>query len=221
MISRAIANFISYISHPMFGPTYILCALLLINPYLFGVPSIEQKLPLIALVFASSFLVPGLLLLMMKGLEIIDSIKLNDQKQRTIPLLAVSMLYMGLFAFCRSASDVPSVYTALVLGTVVCLFCAFFLNLFTKVSLHTIGMGAYIASTIVIMELFSYALIKIPVGENKTLEMSLTAVLLILVIFAGMVGTSRLLLKAHELKDVIGGYFVGFVAVMLSVYFYF
>ena len=218
---RLLANIISYVTHPLLGVTYILLLLLSVNPYLFGVNTLLEKAPLIALVFGSSFLIPGLVILMMVGLEMLPSLTMPERTDRTIPLIAVGTLYLGLFAFCRKAPEIPVAYTALVLGCVVGLFAAFFVNLFTKISLHTVGMGGLVAAVMVIMELFAYDHLVVPLAAGRELHVSLVMLFIAVIVLAGLVGTARLILRAHELEDVFGGYVVGFLAMAASVWVYF
>lgn len=218
---RPLATVVSVLSHPLFGPTYILLLLLAVNPYLFGVNAVGERLPFIALVFGSSALVPGLVILMMRGLEMIPTLSMPEREQRTIPLIAVGMLYLGLFAFCREAPDVPVAYTALLLGCIVGLFAAFFVNLFTKISLHAVGMGGITAAVVVILELFAYDRFLVALPGEAELRISVVAVLVFTIALAGLVGTARLLLSAHQLRDVLGGYAVGFAAMGVAVWAYF
>ena len=218
---RVLAQALSVVTHPLFLATYILLLLLSVNPYLFGVNGLSERLPLVALVFGSSFVVPALVIAMMRGLEIIPDITMPAREDRTLALIAVGALYMGLFAFCRKAPDVPVAYTALLLGCSVGLFAAFFANLFTKISLHAVGMGGLLAAVLVTVELFAYDQLMIDLPGPRRLQVSLTAVLLFALGVAGLVGTARLYLRAHELEDVAGGYVVGFVAMGVSVWAYF
>lgn len=216
-----LAQLISVVTHPLLLATYILVLLLSVNPYLFGVNHLSERWPLILMVFGSSFLVPALVILMMRGLEIIPAITMPSREDRTLPMIAIGALYMGLFAFCRKAPDIPVAYTALVLGCSVGLFGAFFVNLFSKISLHAVGMGGLIAAVLVTVQLFAYDSLAIPLPNEKELQLSLTFVLLATLLLAGLVGTVRLWLRAHELEDVVGGYIVGFVAMGISVWAYF
>ena len=76
------------------------------------------------------------------------------------------------------------------------LFVAFFLNLFTKISMHTVGMGGFLAMLIIIIAR-SYA------GAGQLFIFGILA--------CGLVGTSRMILGAHNSSDIYGGYFVGFL----------
>lgn len=216
-----LAQAVSVVTHPLLLATYILLLLLAVNPYLFGVNTPLERLPLLLIVFGSSFLMPGLVIVMMRGLDIIPDITMPERDDRTLPLIAVGALYMGLFAFCRKAPDVPVAYTALLLGCAMALFAAFFANLFTKISLHAVGMGGLIAAVLVTIQLFAYDQLTIDLPGGRHLEVSLMMVLLSTLWLAGLVGTVRLWLRAHELEDVIGGYVVGFVAMAVSVWVYF
>lgn len=215
------AQFISVVAHPLFGPTYILLLLLAVNPYLFGVNAVGERLPFIALVFGSSALIPGLVILMMRGLEMIPDLAMPERDQRTIPLIAVGMLYLGLFAFCRKAPDVPVAYTALVLGCVAGLFGAFFVNLFSKISLHAVGMGGITAAVVVTLELFAYDRFVLALPGGREARIGVVAILVLAIALAGVVGSARLVLGAHELRDVVGGYAVGFAAMGIAVWAYF
>ena len=216
---RLLAKTISYLAHPLLMATYILLLLLAVNPYLFGVSSVGERFPLIALVFGSSFLIPGLVVLMMVGLEMLPSIHMPEREQRTIPLIAVGMLYLGLFAFCRSDAEVPTAYTAMVLGCVSGLFTAFFVNLFTKISLHAVGMGGLLAVVLVIVDALAAQPLVLYFGATGV-QVSLLGLLLFAMLLTGLVGTSRLWLRAHQLEDVLGGYIVGFATMMISYWVY-
>ena len=78
-----------------------------------------------------------------------------------------------------------------------------------------------LAAVLVTIELFAYDRLMIDLPGAQRLQVSLTAVLLVTIALAGLVGTARLYLRAHELEDVVGGYVVGFVAMGVSVWAYF
>ena len=218
---RGIAHVLSVLTHPLLQVTYILLLLLAVNPYLFGVNTYKDQLPLIALVFGTSFLIPLLVVLMMRGLEMISDIMMPNRKDRTIAMLAVGTLYLGLFAFCRQASEVPVVYTALVLGSVSGLFAGFFVNQFSKVSLHALGMGGFLGAIVVMLRLFTHQTLSISLWGGMEMQLSVLTLLILGILLAGAVGTARLILEAHRLEDVFGGFMLGFVTMGISVLLYF
>jgi membrane-associated phospholipid phosphatase len=54
---------------------------------------------------------------------------------------------------------------------------------------------------------------------GDVLEVSLNVVLLMAILLAGLVGTSRLSLKAHEPMDLYGGYFIGLIGQFVAMRF--
>jgi len=81
---RSLSQIISTVFHPMFVLSYALLLILLVNPYLFAV-SDEKVLGLLVFsVVSLSLLFPLLATLMMKGLGLIQSLEMQDKKERSI-----------------------------------------------------------------------------------------------------------------------------------------
>ena len=97
----------------------------------------------------------------------------------------------------NSTTGLPLEIKIFTLGATIALFIAFFINLFTKISMHTVGMGGFLAMIIIIIAR-SYG------GAEFLFVFGVLA--------CGLVGTARLLLGSHQVSDVYGGYFVGFLA---------
>jgi hypothetical protein len=96
-----------------------------------------------------------------------------------------------------------------VLGATIALFTAFIINLFSKISIHAVGMGGMIAMVMM-------AVLSVPYNYESNLH-----VLPIAVLVAGLVGTARRVLGAHEAADIYGGYFIGFFAQFVALQFLF
>lgn len=86
---------------------------------------------------------------------------------------------------------------------------AFFINIFSKISAHAVGMGGLLAMVIITMLRFSHDVFTIQTGLLGTINFNMNAVLIIVIVLCGLVGTSRLLLKAHEPRDLYGGFISG------------
>ena len=218
---RLAAQILSVVFHPLLGLTYMLVLLLLINPYLFGVNSITEDFALIAITLFSTFVVPGLVVVMMKMLGLIQSVEMEDRHDRIIPYIATGIFYLPMYLFFLHNGKVPLAYASFVLGSIIALFTAFFINLFTKISAHAVGMGGLVGMMVITRAFFSYETFTLHLNWGGAIQMSTNFILMLVIALAGMVGTSRLLLNAHEPKDLYGGYLVGFAAQFVALIFLF
>jgi len=74
-------------------------------------------------------------------------------------------------------------------------------SVFSKISLHTIGMGG----------LFAIALFSVNIAVKDV-----SLILFLTIFIAGLVGTARMYLDAHNLKEVYNGYLVGFLSMFFA-----
>ena len=91
--------------------------------------------------------------------------------------------------------------TRMMFGGVLTIFICMVINLIFKVSLHTTAAAG-------LMGLILYT--------SPTAYFNMEAPFLIAIIAAGLVGTARLSLKAHEPKEVYVGYLVGLGSMFLA-----
>ncbi len=216
VLFRLSAKLISGILHPLFMPTYALLLLLLVNPYLFGVGNLLDHSLLILHVFSMTFLMPLLVVLMMRHLELVSSFHLPKREERIVPYIATSIFYLWVFLNLNNSSWIPKPYVAFMLGSVISLFSAFFLNNFTKISAHAIGMGGFIGFVVLGLVTWHYEYFWFQWGSWGPWELRLSRVLVFVVLLAGLVGSSRLLLKAHTHAQVAMGFLVGLATQYLA-----
>ena len=218
---RLIAQFISVVFHPLLMLTYMLILLLLVNPYLFGVPSIGDNKFLIAMIFMSTFLIPMLAVVMMRFLGLIDTLEMRDRTERVGPYIATGIFYMWMAFYCVRSPVIPTAYAVPVVGTTIALFTAFIINIFQKISIHAVGMGGLVGMILITMRLFSYDNFMVKTEGAGSLQISMSLLLVGAIIAAGVVGTARLLLNAHTPRELYGGYLVGFVTQFIALRFLF
>ncbi|PHN04240.1 hypothetical protein [Flavilitoribacter nigricans] len=220
---RSIAQIISLVFHPLLIVTYMLVTLLLINPYLFGVNSISDPTSkeLILRVFLSTFFIPAFSVAMLRFLGLIDSIEMKTKEERIGPYIITGVFYLWMLRNFWDNSNVPTVFTSLMLGTVIGLFIAFFFNIFTKISAHAVGMGGLMATAVISMLLFRYDTFVVNSTILGTFELSLVTLLMAFIFLAGLVGTARLILSAHVPRELYSGYIVGFCSQFLALRFLF
>ncbi len=197
----------------------MLILLLLINPYQFGVNSVIGRMPFILQTFIFTFFIPAFAVFMMKALDLIDSLEMKTRQERIGPYIGTGIFYMWLFANIQYNSDVPVPFKVFVLGATIGLFLAFFFNLFTKVSMHALGMGGMLGMVIITSLLFSYDSFSFNLGIFGSVEMTMNALLMLTILFCGVVGTSRLILKAHTLQDLYSGFIIGLATQFIALRF--
>ena len=215
---RTIAQLFSIIFHPLLMLTYMLVILLLVNPYLFGVHDIKDMSPLILIVFMSTFIIPSFAVVMMKFLGFVDSLEMQTRQERIAPYIATGIFYLWMFINLYYNPNIPIAYKSFVLGATIALFLAFFINIFSKISLHAVGMGGLIAMIVITTLLFSYGTFNLSLG-GSTYILSMNLVLMMGLLLSGVVCTARLVLDAHNLQDLYGGFIVGFGAQFLALKF--
>jgi hypothetical protein len=200
---RILAQIISVLFHPLLMLTYAYILLAWSNCYLFGETSFEKVFAnkanglLFIWLLIFSFFVPLLSVVMMKALGLISDIEMSEKTDRTGPYIIVGLLYIVIFMNFNNNSSIPAELSLFALGSTIALFTAFIINIFSKISMHTVGMGGFVAMVIIIL------------AQSQTGNEYL---LVFAILTAGLVGSSRLLLSAHEPVEIYGGYFIGFLS---------
>ncbi|MEM1214310.1 MAG: hypothetical protein AAGJ82_01400 [Bacteroidota bacterium] len=206
---RAIAWGLSVVFHPLLVPFYMLIILLLVNPYLFGVSHWADegaRLDIIQ-IFLYTFFIPATAFIVMYFLGMISGLDAPEREERIGPYLITGMLYLWVYYDLAQTGRMPTAYASFMLGAVIALFLAFLLNVFSKISAHTVGMGGLVGMILITLLWFSYGSFSFGQGEVSMLQFLIVAIVL-----AGAVGTARLLLRAHEPNEIYGGYLIGFSA---------
>ncbi len=216
-MSRTFAKFLSLIGHPLLMLTYGLILLLALNPYEFGLHgfSDQRSVLLLIQVFSTTFLIPGLGVALMKPLGLIQSLEMRDKQERIGPYIITGIFYLWLFKNLLNGHSFPVLYSTFVLGATIGLFFDFFLNIFTKISAHATGWGGLVAMVLLTSHTWGGGILSLSLLDQP-LALSLNAILIFVVIMAGLVGTARLALGAHVPVDLYRGYGIGFGSVLLA-----
>lgn len=194
-----LASFLSYILHPLLVPTYCMLVLLNLPLFLSFTLSLEAKAWLISLVFAFTFIAPVAIILTLYFFRMVDSIELEKPSQRTLPLIFTSLSYMGLLYILRSTS-LPDYLLYMIYGALFTLLAGMLINLFYKISLHTLAWGAAVASF---------------AGLAMKMGVELLPVIIAGLLLSGITGFARLKLNAHNPPQVYLGFIVGVIIISL------
>lgn len=196
---RAIAKAVSVLFHPLLFPLYGAILILAVNPNLYGYFGEKVHVLWLIIIFILTCLFPAIWLVMMKRLEMIDNLQLDTANERIIPFIATATFYlMATWMFKPSVTmKVPSnlLIFYMMMGGTASIFTAFFINIFSKISLHAVGGGSIIGLGMLMIRFSTY---------------DLRLVFIALILLGGLIGTARLVLEKHTPMQVFTGYLVGF-----------
>lgn len=197
-----IAKLISFVFHPIVVP--IASALL----YFILIPNHmprEFSYRVLGLVFATTYILPMLLLYFLRKVKLIENYYLNTINERKLPvtfIIVLSFLIGNLFLKFDIINLLAYSFFAFSLSLII-VYLLFFFHL--KTSLHTLA----IAGQIGFIGLISY--------HYKN---NLLLLLVVIIMLLGVIASARLKLKAHTLTEVMIGIIVGLLS-QLTVYAYF
>ncbi|WP_222166741.1 hypothetical protein [Edaphocola aurantiacus] len=204
---RILANIVSVVCHPVFMPVIMTFVLYGINRVSFGNITMKTMYSWTGILALNTIFFPLVTIFLLKRLNFIESIKLNNSKDRIIPLIATMIFYFWAYMVFKNMKQpevAPQVLRIFLLGNFWGIIAIFMVNIFKKVSMHAAAAGGMIGILIVAM-----------IVSRVNLFMPLMISLLI----AGIIGSARLVLRAHTNGEIGLGYILGILAQLAS-YFY-
>lgn len=199
-----IAKYISFIFHPLLIPTYTILILFNLQYFFLFIIPLRAKMYLLTIVIGFTFIIPAFVNFLLLKLSVIKTYQLEIKNERAIPMLITAIFYYMTYYLFKTLNLPPLIYNFLLMSTTL-IIIALLINMFWKISLHTIGMGA---------------LLGILLGIYIKLNLDTRIWLLIAILVSGMIGTARLMISSHTQAQVYTGFFVGF-AVMFGFYYFF
>ena len=215
---KGISKMVSVVFHPLFIITYVTVFYLAIDPYGFGVPSIGEQVPFILMIFFTTAIIPIIAVLLMKFLGLVQSLELKEAKERIGPYIITGIFYIWLTVNLFNNNEVPKLYVIFILGSAIGLFVSFFINNFVKISAHGVGMGGMLGFFLLLLQ-SPVQKVWFELSSSQAIGIPVIFFFLLVVLLTGIVGTSRLLLKAHEAEEVMQGVLVGLSSVFFAMAF--
>jgi len=202
-MQQSIAKIISGIFNPLLMPTYGILILFSSDSY-FSMLPYEAKKVVFIIVFISSCLLPLAFLPLFLYQNLIRNFEMKTNRERIVPFATIGLLYlMGYFLLLQM--EVPDTIANVLLGGTIAIFMNLLITIKWKISAHMTGIGALTGTLLV----FSY-----------TLKSDLIIYLASAFIVAGLVGTSRLLLKYHTPSQIYAGFGLGVTVLLLTFLFF-
>ncbi|HNX43869.1 MAG TPA: hypothetical protein PLJ84_08725 [Bacteroidales bacterium] len=196
-----IARILSYILHPLLLPTlsFILIGTLP-SIFVLGLP-VKAQLWLLGMVFTFTFLIPVTGTFMLVQFDRVRSIELKESRERTLPLMITGISYMFLYYLVKDAS-IPAIYLFFIYGSIIVMVAGMLINLFWKISLHTLAWGAATGAL---------------TGISLRFMLDIPLTIACTIILSGLAGFARLKLNAHNPTQVYVGFVVGAAMMLLLI----
>lgn len=183
--------FFSYLFHPIFIPLLGTFLYLLLNDNYW---TIEQSYLLLFQIVIITIFLPMAFFYLLKTFGKVDTIMLSDVNQRKIPLLLQMALTAVLITQSITVDRFPELFFFFFAGLITT-FIAFVLLYFkVKASIHMIGISA-----------LTYFIIGLSVHNQVNIIYTIATLFL----FTGIIASSRLYMKAHNLRELVIGYLIG------------
>jgi membrane-associated phospholipid phosphatase len=200
-MDNKLARAISIVFQPLLIPTYGFIILFSLNTFFSLLINPAAKWMILGVVFLTTFLFPAVMIYFMMKLGMISSLNLRDRQERVLPFLITGIFYYLVYYMLKQLQISP-IYNYFMIGTTLVVVVAMIINFFWKISIHMISLGG-------ILGLF--------LGLTFVMMIDLTPLLILIIFISGLVGYSRLQLRAHTPAQVYTGFLTGFV-VMLGLY---
>jgi len=200
---KTIAKIFSYVFHPLIIPTLGMMIIFNSNSYVnFAIPY-DLKRAVIILVGLSTFVIPTLATLLLQNRGYIKSVEMETTKERILPY-GFTIIFYFFTIYMMLKAPIPPIIFNFMIGALVSVILAFIINLRWKISAHMIGMGGLTGALIAISFLLSVNLIPF---------------IALAILISGIVASSRLILNAHDPLQLVGGFILGIICQVFSIYF--
>lgn len=191
------SHLISWVFVPLLMPVYGI--LLIFSLSFLSYATFGTKLLFTLIVFGANFLVPMILVLLLKKLGLIQDVGLNGRKERLIPYIItiVCLAGTGLFLYLKMAPLWVAVFFA---GGALAGLINLLINFRWKISAHAAGIAGVVAMLIQVIK----------EGPSSA---DMVWWIVVAILCAGLLGSARIWLGRHTLMQVLAGSAVGFLSV--------
>ncbi len=193
------AKALSVIFTPFYLPTVGLMALFMFS-YLSLLPWLF-KIQVLTLVYIFTVLMPILAIRLYRRLHGWTLVELGHRERRAVPYVISIGCYL-LCVYVMETLHIPHFMGSIVVATLVIQTVCAIVNSWWKISTHTAAAGGMAGGLFAFGEIF---------GFNPVWWLCATFAV------AGLVGTSRMVLRQHTLSQVVGGFIAGAVCAAATI----
>jgi hypothetical protein len=194
-----IANIISVLLHPLLVTSFA-CYLVFSSGHYITVFDTGLRNSILLIFFIMTFAIPALTIPIMKYFRFIRNIETDEKNDRITALGVVCVIYLISFYFMNKVAF-PEILMKIIITAIISVAACLVITLFWRISLHACGFGALAGFLVFLFWKFG---------------LDVRMYFFFVVIASGLVATARLYLGKHRPPQIYGGWFAGFVFVILS-----
>ncbi|WP_336514903.1 hypothetical protein [Pollutibacter soli] len=195
------ARIISFIFHPLLIGVYLMAYLVFVHPSFFIAFDSKAKLLRFLTFVNNNFILPSLVVLLLRGLGFSKSIYLRTQKERIVPYIACTVFFFWTFYVFKNLPGMPEISVDLTFGMFLAACMAVIMNNFFKVSMHAIAAGGGLGMMInIIYQAAAYSAWPI----------------IITLLLSALICSSRKIASDHTWFEIFTGFFTGLALQLIS-----
>ena len=186
-----LAKLLSRLLHPIFIPTITLS---IISIKFVNIIILSNQLDIIIIgVMIFTLLFPLLSILYLLYTDRIKSLLIEDRKERILPITITIVWMLIGYYFLANILDYAPIIKTIYLGMIATLFTTLLITKYWKISLHMAAIGGCFGVFLAIQSIYGGVI---------------NYVILILML-SGLLGYSRAILKAHNMRQIYSGFCLG------------
>lgn len=193
-----IARIISRIFNPLFITFYyLLITINLKTQFMMSVPA-SARWMLLSMVLITTYILPGLLMGIFSAL-ISKRVTFNKREVKITQLFIAGLFYFLTYHLLSKVQLSP-VFNLFILGSTTLIGVCILITLVSNISIYMTAMGALVGALL---------------GVSMVLNINLLGFIIMALLFAGMVGYSRLALHQHRPVEVYSGFLLGVAGMLI------
>ena len=193
------ARIISMIFTPFYLPLVSLVALFIFS-YMSRLPLFYQ-LKVVILVYLFTVFLPSILIHLYRRYQGWTTFQMGRKERRMVPYIIAIMCYFTCY-YLMTVMRIPQFMANIVVTALAIQVVCAIVNIWWKICIHMAGIGGMAGALLAISLVFQF---------NPLWWLS------VIILVAGLVGTARMILRQHSLRQIVGGFMVGAVCGFLLI----
>ena len=188
------ARVMSMVFTPFYLPFIGLIALFIFS-YMSLMPW-QYKLMVLTMVYLFTILLPTLLIHGYRRYQGWSTLEIGQKERRMVPYIIAILCYFACY-YLMTTMRIPQFMANILLAALMIQVACAIINVWWKISTHSAAIGGFEGALLAFSILFAF---------NPLWWFC------VIMLIAGMVGTSRMILRQHTLLQVVAGFLVGMIA---------